>query len=96
MWGPLGVRIFGLAHQLVRLILRHLAPAHHELNEVAGALDRETRDPGGGADDIFHRGGHFAASFLADLLGARGHLRDRVPDVDPTVAGGALGRCRSG
>src|SRR3990172_4398942 len=34
-------RLLGLANELVRLVLRHLAPTHHVLHKIARALDGE-------------------------------------------------------
>jgi hypothetical protein len=35
------MRLLGFANQLVSVRLRHLSPPHHELDDVANALDGE-------------------------------------------------------
>ena len=77
----LTMRLLGLADQLVRFVLRHLAATNHVLHEVSRALDGETGDACGGADDILHGGRDLRPRFLADQLRALGHLGHRVSCV---------------
>ena len=88
---PFGVRLFGLAHQLVRLFLRHLSATYHVLHEIARALDRESGETGSGTDDVLHCGGDLASRLLTDLLRTRRHLGDGVPNVGAAMSGGATG-----
>ena len=90
------MRFLGFADQLVGLFLRHLAAAHHVLHEVARALDREAGEAGGGADHVLHGGGDLAARFLADQLGALGHLGDRVAHVGATMSRSTTGAGAAG
>ena len=91
----LGVGVLGLADELVRLFLRHLAAAYHVLHEVARALDGESGETGGGADHVLHGRGDLAARLLADQLGPLGHLGHRVAHVGATVSRSAA-RCGGG
>src|SRR5438445_504744 len=79
--GLLGEGLLRLANELVGFLLCHLAAAHHVLHEVAGALDGEAGESGGGADDVLHGGGYLASRLLADQLRTLGHFGHRVSHV---------------
>ena len=80
-----------LAEKLLAFHLGHLAPPHHVLNEVTGALDRESGEAGGGADDVLHGCSDLTAGLLADLVGSRGELGHGLPRVHATMG---PSRCR--
>jgi hypothetical protein len=76
--------------QLITLVLRHLAAAHHELHEIARAFHREPRQAGGGADHVLHGYCDFAPGLEADFLRAFRELGDRIARIDSAMPGSAL------
>jgi hypothetical protein len=92
----LGVGVFRLAHELIRLFLRHLSAADHVLHEVARTLDGEGNTAGGRTDDVLHGRRDLTPGFLTDLLRAGRHFGDSIADVGAAMSGGATGRDRSG
>ena len=93
---PLRVRFLGLAHQFVRLFLRHLSATYHVLHEIACAFDGEASEAGSCTDDVFHRRGNFAPRLLTDFLRTRRHFGDRVSHISASVSRGTTRSHRSG
>ena len=88
------MRRFDFAHQLVRLLLRHLPATNHVLQEITGALENETGKAGSGADHVLHCGGHFASRLQTDLMRLRCHLGDRIFYIGAAMTGTAFWRNR--
>jgi len=87
----LGVGRFDLAHQLVGFVLGHLTTAHHVLEQIARALEHEVGQSSGGTNYVFHRRGHLASRFEADLVSLGRHLGDGIFDVSAAMTWAALG-----
>jgi len=86
------VRRFDFAHQLVGFLLGHLATTNHVLKKIARALEHESGQASGGANDVLHGSGHLAARLQADLVRLCRHLGDGIFYISPAMTRAPLGR----
>ncbi len=86
------MRSFDFAHQLVGFLLGHLTATNHVLEKIARALEHESGQTSGGANDILHCGGHLAARLQTDLVRLCRHLGDGIFYIGPAMTRAPLGR----
>lgn len=82
-----------VVHELVGLILSHLAAAHHVLHEISCTFDGECGQPSGGSDDIAHRCRHLAPGLEGDFVRLGRHFGHGVTNVLAAMPGATLRRC---